>query len=162
MSPQGFDLKVMAVEIEKAINKDIPIVIAKRAVDFFKNNFQQEGFQDGSLKKWKEVKRRSAESLKRGKRGNVLKRQPADQTRKILTGRTGNLGRSIQWELKGNGKVLIFSDAEYAEAHNEGTTTAGRGNSTTIEQRQFVGDSVDVERIVTEEVERKFEQIFGK
>lgn len=49
----------------------------------------------------------------------------ADGQRRILTGRTGDLGRSIRWKTE-PGRAVIYSDLPYAAAHNDGTTSAGR------------------------------------
>ncbi len=39
----------------------------------------------------------------------------------------------------GDASVTIIADLPYSSAHNDGTTTAGRGHKTTIPQRQFIG-----------------------
>ncbi|MCQ2976332.1 MAG: phage virion morphogenesis protein, partial [Bacteroidales bacterium] len=61
----------------------------------------------------------------------------ADGRRKILTGKTGNLGRSIKYRIEPH-QVIIFSDVKYAKAHNEGDMT-GRNHKVKMPKRQFIG-----------------------
>lgn len=123
-TPLDISLGRFADALEQAARKDIPYILGQAAVDAFKQNFLDEGFFGSH---WKEVKRRQGHA-----RG-------AAASRPILTGNTGNLGRSIDYEVSDN-KATVFSDLPYASAHNEGTTTAGRNNTTTIPKRQFIGN----------------------
>jgi phage gpG-like protein len=132
-------------QIEEFINHDLPIIIGKNAVDLFKQNFQNESFFGN---KWKDVKRRLNPRI-----------TGARATRKILTGDTANLGRSIRYKTQGSA-VIIYSDLKYAAAHNEGTTNAGRGNRTTIPKRQFIGDAKEIDDMVELEINQFFNQTF--
>ena len=130
----------LPVKVERAIREDIPKVVANKLAHSFRENFQTESFFG---QKWQDVKRRTeADESEEGK---------ADARRKILTGRSGNLGRSLQTEVK-DGECSVISDLPYSAAHNEGTTTAGRGNHTTIPQRQFMGDHPAVQKIIEETI----------
>lgn len=141
MTPKQFAIKLKGKETELAlsINYDLPKAIGKRAVDLFTENFQKEGFQNGSLQPWKEVQRRARQA--RGAAGS----------RKILTGKTGDLGRSIQYETSA-GRVVIFSDLPYADVHNSGLR-AGRGAGFTMPKRPFMGESADLDKIIDEEID---------
>ena len=132
----------LAVKVEEAVMHDAPLIIGNELVKAFKQNFQDEGFFG---QKWQDVKRRTNPT--KGKE------HLADARRKILTGRTGNLGRSIRKEVR-DGSVRIYSDLPYSAAHNEGTTTAGRGRHTVIPQRQFIGRSKEVDDIVRAAIEK--------
>ena len=116
--------------------------IGNRLVRAFKQNFLEESFFG---EPWEDVKRRT----------NPTKRQArsSDSRRKILTGRTGNLRRSVQMEQTGDG-VVIYSDLNYSAAHNDGTTSAGRGHKTRIPQRRFIGEHAEVHRIIREELDK--------
>lgn len=116
-------LKGQSAAINKAI-EELPRIIGVEAVNHFKDNFQKEGFD--VPKSWQEVKRRT---WGRG----------ADASRKILTGRTGDLGRSIQKRVEQT-RVIIFSDLKYAPVHNYGLRS-GRGKGFLMPKRQFIGDS---------------------
>jgi len=138
----------MSQEAEKFVNDDSPEIMGKIAVDFFKDGFQNEGFTNGGLQKWEEVKRRMDPKI-----------TGAKATRKILTGDTADLGESIQQKNAANGEVTIYSDKEYAGAHNEGTNNAGRRRNVTIPKRQFIGHSAELDKEVTDELKRKLDII---
>ena len=146
-TPIDISLDRFADALEQAARKDIPDILGQAAVDAFKQNFQDEGFFSSG---WKEVKRRQGHA-----RG-------AAASRPILTGSTGNLGRSIDYEVADN-KATVFSDLPYAAAHNEGTTTAGRNNTTTIPQRQFIGNhkelEYELEKEITDFLDQQIENI---
>ncbi len=116
LTPQQFQqrLEKHAQELSKLIQDDLPIIIGKMAVDHFKLNFQNEAW---GREKWQEVKRR----LQPSKKGY----QRAGKRRKILSGDTGQLGRSIQYTPE-SGKVTIHSDLIYSAVHNYGLR-AGKG-----------------------------------
>ena len=133
----------LGVKIERAVMHDAPLIIGNELVKAFKQNFQDEAFFG---KKWQDVKRRTNPPKK--------SKHPTDARRKILTGRNGgNLGRSIRKEVR-DGSVRIYSDLPYSAAHNEGTTTAGRGRHTVIPQRQFIGRSKEVDDIVRAAIDK--------
>ncbi len=144
MTIQDFShhLKDLEEAIQRQLSRDLPNKIGKLAVRMFKDNFQNESFFGRA---WKEVKRRL-----QGAKG-------AAGIRKILTGPTGNLGRSIQ-SIPRDGSVTIVSDLPYSSAHNEGTTNAGRSHNVRIPQRQFIGESPEltaaIEKKITDEISK--------
>lgn len=140
----------MRADVRNALEKEVPKVIGNRLVRAFKENFQNESFFG---QPWKDVKRRTNPTKKQAK--------SVDSRRKILTGRSGDLGRSIQFKISG-GTVTIISDLPYSAAHNEGTHTAGRGNHTTIPKRQFMGDHPEVQRIINEEINKAIHKAIQK
>jgi len=155
MTPEQFQkhLKEKEQQLKKAMEKTIPEKVANKAVLHFKKSFQNEGFTDSDLEKWKEVQRR----IPGTKTYNaVVKKHQRDTSRGILTGRTANLGRSIKATHE-PGKVTVFSDVPYAAAHNEGTTNAGRNRNVTIPKRQFIGKSEtlekEIERVIVDELD---------
>ena len=134
--------------------------VANTAVMHFKQSFQDEGFTDENLVKWKEVRRRedsrNFKTVARGKNKGTVRAKNANGKRKILTG-TGDLGRSIQSKIE-PGKVTVISDVPYASAHNEGTNNAGRNRNVTIPKRQFIGDSKvlneKINNVITDELDK--------
>lgn len=138
------NLTRMELKLKEALNKDIPIIIGNEAVTQFKQNFQTESFFG---EQWKEVKRRQ-QPVAKGAAG----------MRKILTGNTGNLGRSIQYKV-GIASVTVYSDVVYAKAHNEGTISAGRRRSTTIPKRQFIGMHPKLSKAIENKIDMKLNEI---
>ena len=149
MTPEQFQiqLKQLLSGLQDSLHRDVPTVVGKEAVDFFREAFQEnkQGFTDTALEKWDEVNRRSANNL-RPARG-------ARATRPILTGDTGDLGESIQYE-HSNEQVTIFSDLPYAQAHNQGTHNAGRSRNVTIPQRRFIGPSQQLNQRIVNAISR--------
>jgi len=141
MTPDEFKQKLarMSVQLQKAVDDDLPKIIGNRAVKMFKENFQGEGFFG---EKWKNVKRRT-NPPKRSK-------HPADANRKILTGRTGNLGRSIRYETA-KGVATIYSDLPYSKFHNEGTNRLPR--------RRFIASHPKIVAMAKAEIERRIGNI---
>ena len=134
----------LTIRLQRELATDIPKKVGNLAVRMFKDNFQKESFFGRA---WKEVKRRLHPSGK----------HRAADTRAILTGPTGNLGRSVQFSVR-DGSVIVHSDLPYSAAHNEGTTNAGRSHNARIPQRQFIGESPEltdaIEKKITEEINK--------
>jgi phage gpG-like protein len=153
-----------AKRVAKFMRDDFPRIVGVEAVRHFKQSFQDEGFTDETLVKWQDVQRRQPEyqklTLKKGKKKRSPKFTKADRTRKILTGPTGDLGDSLDWNADFNA-VKITSDSPYAQAHNEGTNNAGRGRSTRLPKRQFMGDSRTLIKELNERLDAQFNQIFN-
>ena len=156
LTPEQFQqrLEKHAQELSKLISGDLPIIIGKMAVDHFKLNFQNEAW---GREKWPDVKRRS--KVKYGKRGNALSSQKASVSRKILSGDTGQLGRSIQYTPL-SGRVIVHSDLIYAAVHNYGLR-AGRGAGFMMPKRQFIGDDPVLNEKVKTEIEKQINKILN-
>ena len=56
------ELERRMTQINRWIERDLPRQVGVMAVNHFKRDFELEGFQNGSLSKWKEVKRRDPSS----------------------------------------------------------------------------------------------------
>lgn len=87
----------------EAFRNTIPEKIAIQAVNFFKRNFELQGFVNNGLEKWKPLS------------------NPKDKGRKILS-RRGNLKRSIK-KIKVQRNLVVVgvaSDIKYAEIQNYG------------------------------------------
>lgn len=148
------DLERKAAQANKFMMEDAPRIVGVEGVNFIKDSFQKEGFEG---KPWKNVKRRT--NPRKSQEGK------ASSKRKILTGETGDLGDSIDYNADYNG-VAFTTDVEYAQAHNEGTTTAGKGNKTTIPKRQFMpipGQPLPeaLERDIKAKFDKRLNQIFN-
>ena len=150
MNPQEFSEHQQAIikEIENFFDHKLPDIVGMEAINHFKDNFEVEGFVNKNKEPWKEVKRRMDPRV-RGARA----------ARKILTGDTGELKESISFEKPAPGQVLIFSDKPYASAHNDGTETAGRGHTTTIPQRRFIGESEALNEKIKSIIEEGIDRI---
>lgn len=134
-------LSAKSAMLSKYVKASVPRIIGVEARNHFRESFQNEGFTDAKLEPWEEVKRRAEERMKRNKNGSISKRQGRDQKRKILVD-TGHMRDSIGYDINGlEIEVGTDDDKGKVQAHNEGTTTAGRSKNVTIPKRQFIGPS---------------------
>lgn len=154
MTLKDFDKKFqdIADKVPDFIQNIAPRIAGQVALDHAKENFQRQSF-DG--RPWQEVQRRIPGS--KTYRANAL-RHPARLSRPILTGDTGDLGRSLQFSVS-NGQVTIFSDKIYAKVHNEGLR-AGRGKGFIMPQRQFLGTSQNLEQDIKQQILQQFQNLF--
>lgn len=164
MSPQQFASEIQRLETEfkELFANYAPTIAGKTAVSYFKKNFQNEAWGRVS---WKEVQRRTA-----GTNANkyAAKHHPARTSRKILTGDTGDLARSIEIKSVSNGQVVIWtapnafaSKEPYGRVHNEGLR-AGRGKGFIMPKRQFMGPSDELNKLIISEINRKLNQIASR
>lgn len=148
MKIQDFSAHLLRLseQARQAVRRDLPPLIGNIAVSLFKQNFQDEGFFGN---RWQEVRRR----LDPRTRG-------AAASRKILTGPTGNLGRSISATAIDSAAV-ISSDLPYASAHNDGTSNAGRSHNVRIPQRKFIGESTELTNAVSKAINTHINKILN-
>lgn len=161
MTPEQFNKYLANFQMNvKNAQGDLPRIAANEAARQFRKNFQDESFFG---EKWDDVQRRSEMEVSyKTKSGKVktkkVKRgKGADGSRKILTGRTADLGKSINIKIEPN-KAIVYSDLPYSAAHNEGTSTAGRGRKTKIPKRQFMGNHPQVEAAILAEIKKRMNQ----
>lgn len=158
MKPEEFlkQLKRKSREFNRLILVDLPEIIGTEAQNHFREGFERsnQGFTDTVLSKWDPRKE------KRRKDGSMSAKERTRTSRPVLTGETGKLAQSVQFETQ-PGRVIVFSDMSYAKAHNEGTSTAGRNHTVVIPQRKFIGESrvlnEKIESIIREELNKLFQ-----
>jgi len=152
------DFAGLKVEFKNACNR-ILIKAGNEIALMIKENFLNEGFFG---QHWQEVKRRQPRTIiVKTKSGRKKKTIPcakgAAGKRRILTGDTGNLRRSIRYKVTDN-KLIIYSDVVYAKIHNEGGM-AGRGLKTKIPKRQFIGPHPQLDKKIKSIIENELKKI---
>lgn len=167
--------------IEHVVGNVIPRKVGTEAVRHFKDNFRKEGFVNGGLHKWKEVKRRDPSSpwygfdYKGDKRGDFPGKTNAKGKRKyrkrlnfsraatkraILTGPTAELQDSIAYDAS-PGKVSIYSDKPYAAVQNDGGTIKVFGkHRVQLPKRQFIGHSKELDDKITKTIDNTIKEQF--
>jgi phage gpG-like protein len=156
-------IKDLEKEFKDFFDKAGPVIVGNEAVSRFKKNFRDEGFFG---EKWKEVQRRTP-GTKTYKA--VAKHHPADTNRAILTGRTADLGRSIEVKEAGNGQAVVWtnpgafthSKEPYGKVHNEGLK-AGRGSGFIMPKRQFMGENEQLNKAIIDKLTTKMNNILNK
>jgi phage gpG-like protein len=148
-------LQSLLIEINDLFTRRIPKIAGTTAVRYFKQSFQNEAW---GKEKWKNVKRRI----------NPKNKKRAGSSRKILTGQTGDLGRSIEVKDIKDGTVTIWTDPNsfsskepYGRVHNEGLP-AGRGKGFIMPKRQFMGGNEELKTQIINEIERKLNELKNK
>ena len=163
-------------KLTREVSHGILIVIGKEAVDQFRDNFHREGFLNGGLHKWKDVKRRDPQSpwygfeykaekrlpgsrKKPGKKAPRLNFSQTATVRKILSGKRMELYNSLRYHLQ-PGQAIIASDKPYAQIQNEGGTIKIFGkHPVKLEARPFMGHSVELDRKVERQIRNRITEI---
>lgn len=171
-------LKEIEKKVIRYVEKDLPRIAGKMAVDEFRENFHRQGFRNNGITRWQDVKRRDKNSLWYGfqykgekrtsvrfvrdrktgktKRSNTQRKlnySNAATKRGILIGPGANLMNSITEKERSKDKVVIGSDLPYAAVHNEGGTIKVFGKSVRkLPKRQFLGES----RELMDELQKKY------
>ena len=161
MTPEQFQQRIqeMRDQFGELFDRYGLMIVGNVAVSWFKKNFQNQAW--GRVK-WQEVQRRTPGT--KAYKYNA-KHHSARTTRMILTGDTGDLGRSIEIKEAGNGAVTIWTNPStfgskepYGRVHNEGLR-AGKGKGFTMPKRQFMGEHPELNELIIKKLEEKLHQI---
>lgn len=157
-------LKHKLKEISHFVNTKGTVIIEVEGKKLIQQNFQDEGFNDGSLEAWKAratTDKRGRDitryrSNRRGKIGGLTKYGRKNQGRPILTGHAsgGNKLRHSFKTSRTNKQVRFYTHKNYAKRHNEGKDG--------MPKRQFMGESKtltkNIERELTQQLDKLFKQ----
>jgi phage gpG-like protein len=162
MTPDELIIEINRLKsVNRVVSRVLPIKVGAKAARHFKDNFKEEGFVNDGVQKWEPSKRKLPEMQLRGKRGQILKRQPASVTNKTLTG-TGHLKDSIV-PVPGDGEVTIKNDVVYAKIHNEGGQGLAFGKHPfKMPKRQFIGDSAELNQIIEETIDDELKKLIKR
>ena len=169
-------------QINHWIERDLPRQVGVMAVNHFKRNFQLEGFLNGSLSKWKEVKRRDPSSpwygflykgenrkkvpyklTKKGKRSKSQRKLNFSQaaTQWNILHNSGELQDSLRYE-PGPACVTITTDKPYAAVQNDGGMIKVFGKrAVKLPARPFVGESKELNERISRLIDDKINQLFN-
>jgi hypothetical protein len=136
--------KRMANELKDFAKYDMPEIVKTEALNHFEKSWDNQGFTDTNLQKWKP--RKAPKRI--GKRGKVLKAYEnfeAKENRGILISHASDTkGTHLKDSNRGsiNGDIITISnDKVYAKRHNEGID---------MEKRTFIAPSQQmVDKILT-------------
>lgn len=169
-------IKAKDKEIKDSIHRRLPILVGRKATDFFKGNFRQGGFVNNGLHPWKKTLRQMS-----GRKNAKSQYGPLMSERQNLFG-------SLRY-VPGEARVVVGTTLHYAAIHNWGGTiiqhrtvknnkkrTKGKGSkvnwkalditqrqTTTVTihmpQRQFIGPSKELNDMVNETIDKEFTRI---
>lgn len=148
------DMMRIQREVREFVSSDYPTIIAVEAENHFKRSFDNQGFTDTVLQKWKV---RDVDTNPQ----NYSKKQIAQsKSRAILIGNnSGDKLRDSIHTIISPSHITITSNKAYAQIHNEGGK-AGRNLSANIPKRQFIGHSTVLNLNIKRKVDRTMNQIF--
>lgn len=152
-------LHQFANEIQDFADNVFPYLAGDISVNHFKENFDKEGFVNGGLQPWEDVKRRDKDSPWYGfEPANNGGFSPTRATDPILKN-TNELFDAIEYDVRGAGEVAIVNDKPYAAIHNEGGTAYIFGKTPfEMPQRKFIGYSLELDEklvdMLVEELDR--------
>lgn len=158
------ELQKMLQRAAKEIPEKALTIIEVEGKNFIQKNFQDQGFTDNVLEKWKDRKTEDSRGRditryrtnRRGKAGNLNKYGSQNKDRALLTGFStgGNkLRNSIKSRvLKSYKQVRFYTDKEYADRHNEGLDG--------MPKRQFMGRSRYLDNQIAKKVTKELDKIF--
>lgn len=142
---QGSQSITRKINALKALKTELPIILANDCVNFFKQSFRKQGWDDGGLQKWQPRKNNE------GNKGKA-----------ILT-QSGDLKNSIVAELATFNKIKIVSKLPYSAIHNEGLKGRAFGkHSFKMPKRKFMGKSRTLENKLKKKIEDKLNIAFRK
>jgi phage gpG-like protein len=137
-------------------------IIEVEGMGFINTNFRDQGFNDGSLRKWKPRKTtdKRGRDITRyrtnrvGKAGNLNRYGSKNQGRGLLIGHGtgGNKLRSSFSATRTKVKVRFRTNKDYAEVHNEGLGD--------MPQRQFIGKSRTLENNIKKKLTKELDKLF--
>ena len=114
----------------------MPHKAAAIALRFFDESWTNKGFTSGGLKLWKPV---------------IDRKTKLEKQRPLV--KSGNLRQGMDYEIEDN-SAIIYNDETYADYHNSGGSTDGRPP-----QRQFMGDSPELEAEIEEMIVNELNKI---
>lgn len=171
--------------LENYLRTQAPTIIGVEAVNHFKESFDNQGFTDKSLVKWKDVKRRDPKSVwhgfsygatskvpgnhpkrkgakrpyKQRKEGAATNFSPTATKTKILHSQKNNLKESIKYTRTPNG-VRVTASGAYAKLINEGGAMKVFGKTPAkMPKRQFMGPSKVLNKKITQELKKDIRNI---
>lgn len=117
-------LKRKIAALEK-VKTTLPTILANESVNFFKQSFRKQGWEDEGVQPWKP--RKSTDKKNKGK---------------AILVQSGDLRNSITIESANWGKIRIVSQLPYSAIHNEGLNGKAWGKHPfKMPKRKFMGRS---------------------
>jgi phage gpG-like protein len=148
------DLRGMATKILDKVKSILPEVVAIEGLRFFEKSWDDQGFTNNNLVKWKKRKEPKYGKKRWGRKnaGRAI----------LVSHQSDTEGTHLKDSLREehNEKEVIFStDKVYAQVHNEGGK-AGRGKGFIMEKRQYMGESKVLDDKIADKLDREIEKLF--
>lgn len=154
-----------ATALKNKIIEILPVIISVEGQKHFEESFDQQGFADKGVRKWRRRQFNGNKTLKKGGQSGAYKEfLRKDQGRAILVSHQGDTkGTHLKDSIRSTStpkNVTFSTDKAYAEVHNEGGT-AGRGGGFEMPQRQFMGPSEDLNMKIDKKIEHEMDKFLN-
>lgn len=149
------DLRSMTTKILDKVRSILPEVVAIEGLRFFEKSWDDQGFTDKSLKKWK--------SRKEPKHGKKRWGEKNAGRAILVSHQTDTKGTHLKDSLREehNEKEVIFStDKVYAQVHNEGGHS-GRGKGFTMVKREYMGPSQALDKKIQDKLTKEINKLLS-
>lgn len=157
------DLSEVTKIIVDHIRQVMPKVISVEGLTHFEESFDNQGYTDKNLTKWKRRKFNQKRTTKKGVESAAFRHfKRKDAGRAILVShQTDTKGPHLKDTLRTkttDTQVIFATNKEYAQVHNEGGR-AGRGRGFIMERRQFMGPSEELNKKINQKLEREINRL---
>jgi phage gpG-like protein len=150
------DFKRMTNEIKDFIVDDFPYIVATESEKHFKASFDNQGFTDKFLTKWK------IRDVDSNPSKYSAKERQKSKGRAILIGHhSGDRLRDSIYTRTSATQVDIIAPKPYAEVHNKGGR-AGRNLAALIPKRQYIGKSQELDSAIEIKTDKEISKIINK
>jgi len=158
------DIIRQAKELQEFMDNDLLDIIEVEGLNHIDEAFENEGFTDSSLVKWKKRKTKDKRGRditkyrtnKVGKKGSLNSYGRKNEGRAVLHGHNTG-GNKLRHSWKANkikDGVEFSNDKPYAETHNEGNDTTPA--------RPMIKPSKQLDKKIIKKVDRTLDKIFDK
>lgn len=139
---EAFNQKISEIRTKlPQVFRRIPGIAKIEGLKFIADNFKHQGFEEkpGQYKKWPRKKKGTKPTLIGEKRGGGMRRG---------------------WQVTANNAQAVFTNQKpYAGVHNEGLT-AGRPPGFDMPQRQMIGDSEALDKMIENKLDKMANDVF--
>lgn len=138
------------IENMTRVKKELPVVLANQAQNFFLSSFRKQGWEDNALEPWKLPNRRipGTNEFRYPKKKGLGRRTQATLIK------TGRLRREVNTSIRSKSfdKIQLVVDTPYAARHNEGLDG--------MPKRKFMGHSSSLGKMQIEKINEFINRIW--
>jgi phage gpG-like protein len=157
------DIGVFISRFRDKLFSILPTIVAVEGQTHFEESWDNQGFTDKSLKKWK--KRKGPKQYTKAHNETAASKafKKKDTGRAILVGQsTDTKGTHLKDTIRSDAnsaRVIFETDKAYAQVHNEGGR-AGRGAGFIMVKRQFMGPSEELDKKIHQKLDKEMTKFF--
>ena len=149
------DLKGMGRQVIEKFRQILPPIVSTEGLRHFEQSWDNQGFTNKSLSKWKSRKEPKYGKTKWGAKnaGRAI----------LVSHQSDTKGTHLKDSLRVSStptEVVFATDKPYAQVHNEGGR-AGRGKGFRMVKRQFMGPSEELNKKIAKKLDTELTKYFN-